>query len=104
MKYDEIGNLSFFIQPDTIVYNAVINVGNNIGELEIKEFDTGQTIILPFYAFNLKVGSNDVDIKITYEDKNGNKYETIATVNINIEDVNLFKKIALLFRRLVNRI
>ena len=104
LKYDEIGNLSFFIQPDTIVYNAVINVGNNIGELEIKEFDTGQTIILPFYAFNLKVGSNDVDIKITYEDKNGNKYETIATVNINIEDVNLFKKIALLFRRLVNRI
>jgi len=104
LSYDEIGNISFLIRPDSPVYNVKVMVGEDLGGLEIKEFDIGQSILIPFYAFKLKTGSNDVNIKITYEDKNGRAYSAEGSVNINVESVNLFKTFVIFFRKLVSKI
>lgn len=104
LSYDELGNISFLIRPDSPVYNVKVMVGEDLGGLEIKEFDIGQSILIPFYAFKLKTGSNDVNIKITYEDKNGRAYSAEGSVNINVESVNLFKTFVIFFRKLVSKI
>ncbi|HLC37478.1 MAG TPA: transglutaminase-like domain-containing protein [Candidatus Nanoarchaeia archaeon] len=104
LSYDEIGNISFLIRPDSPVYNVKVMVGEDLGGLEIKEFDIGQSILIPFYAFKLKTGSNDVNIKITYEDKNGRAYSAEGSVNINVESVNLFKTFVIFFRKVVSKI
>src|SRR3989344_2105012 len=104
LSYDEIGNISFLIRPDSPVYNVKVMVGEDLGGLEIKEFGIGQSILIPFYAFKLKTGSNDVNIKITYEDKNGRAYSAEGSVNINVESVNLFKTFVIFFRKLVSKI
>ena len=104
LSYDEIGNISFLIKPNSRVYNVKVMVGNDLGELEIKEFDTGQIILIPFYAFKLKAGSNDINIKVTYEDKNGRPYSAEENVNVNVESVNIFKTLVVFFRKLVSKI
>ena len=104
LSYDELGNISFLIRPDSPVYNVKVMVGEDLGGLEIKEFDIGQSILIPFYAFKLKTGSNDVNIKITYEDKNGRAYSAEGSVNINVESVNLFKTFVIFFRKVVSKI
>ena len=104
LSYDEIGNISFLIKPNNRVYNVKVMVGKDLGELEIKEFDTGQIILIPFYAFKLKAGSNDINIKVTYEDKNGRPYSAEENVNVNVESVNIFKTLVVFFRKLVSKI
>ena len=104
LSYDELGNISFLIRPDSPVYNVKVMVGEDLGGLEIKEFGIGQSILIPFYAFKLKTGSNDVNIKITYEDKNGRAYSAEGSVNINVESVNLFKTFVIFFRKVVSKI
>src|SRR3989338_2084043 len=38
LSYDELGNISFLIRPDSPVYNVKVMVGEDLGGLEIKEF------------------------------------------------------------------
>src|SRR3989344_4634918 len=104
LSYDGIGNISFLIKPDSRVYNVKVHVGDDLGKLEIKEFDIGQSILIPFYAFKLKAGGNDVKINVTYEDKNGRHYSAEESVNIDVESVNIFKMIIIFFRKLVSKI
>lgn len=104
LKYDEIGNVSFLVEPDSDVYNAKIVVGEDLGKLEINEFSVGRSMVVPFYSFKLKVGNNDVDIKVIYEDKNGKSYEAVESFSVDVENVNFFKKVLIFCKRVFSRI
>ncbi|QQG39005.1 MAG: transglutaminase domain-containing protein [Candidatus Woesearchaeota archaeon] len=99
LRYDEIGNLTFLMSTDSTLFGAIIEVGK-IGKLEVKEFEGTQQIILPFRAYQLKVGENEVEIKVKFKDKNGKEYENSEKFSVEIENVGFFKKFLIFFKRL----
>ncbi|MBR2294243.1 MAG: hypothetical protein IJ869_00580 [Clostridiales bacterium] len=69
------------------VYNVMVEVnGERISDADtvVGNIEMGQSSNVDLSVKGISVGDEDIDVKVTYEDADGNSYETAKTVSLSV--------------------
>ena len=89
IEYNQETDLSFTLDIDSEIRNIELDL-KGITVLSYDDISEDTTVTI---STNTKKLVNGIQAKITYEDINGNKYETIEQININVINTPFYAKI-----------
>jgi len=106
VRYKDMYEIAFVLNKKSKFppENLVIVVEPVHKEFEINELKENRRFVLKMYGSELNVGKNDFKIIVSYEDKNGKEYEASKEFSISLVDVNVFQRVVIFFRSVVNKI
>ena len=97
VDYDEKSEIE--INLEIIPYVNSLEVSSSLGSISLNEPGGKQKIIVPFNGWDLNEGENIVSFTVKYKN-NGNENVINEDVKININKVNEFRKLLVLFKRI----
>ncbi len=101
VSFNQKYTISFTLEKESksIPKNITINLGNK--KLNLAELNKTQNIIFNLKANDLKPGKNIFNLTIRYLDENNKEYSVSKSFELSLVNVNIFQKIYLFFRRLL---
>lgn len=96
VKATDKGEIKFKLDAEKLVNNVKVSI-TNLGSLSLDSVEGKVDVALPYKGWKLRDGN--LKIKVEYYDAKGRRFEKIEEFYINVERVDLFKRI---FYNLVN--
>jgi len=104
VRYKELYEISFVLNKRSKFppNNVRILVEPVDKEWEINQLNENRRFILNMYGSELRAGENNFRIFIRYEDRDDEGYETNDEFVIELVDVNIFQRIAIFFKHMLD--
>ncbi len=101
VKYNEEGAYEFILEVNPEVYDLSIKISGSRILTRDKYFGK-QRFSLPFKAWRIGAGEQEINVVISYKDKNGKIYGFEKKYKIEVQDINTWDKFLVHFRDLTN--